>query len=234
MSFTSIITVCEALLKNIMKSNDPSHDWLHVDRVKKLSKSIALQEQVNDATTLFVIEMGALLHDVNDWKFTDQTFDVLKWLDSAGVSDSTVADRILFIINYCGYRKQLQGCEEKVDIPLEAKIVRDADKLDAMGAIGIARAFTYGGNKKRSIYHPDRLDVVNRLQSSVPPTQEEYVAMHNDTSSQAPSTLDHFVDKLLRLLQSMETSTGKRLGTERHIFMITFVTVLRHEIENEK
>lgn len=187
--------------------HESSHDWLHIERVWKTAVDIGVKEGGVD---LFVIHLTALLHDIADWKFHDGDVNVgprvaREWLEKMKVP-SEVIDHV------CGIIRDMSFIPGKENPPLTSKegmIVQDADRLDALGAIGIARAFTYGGYRGQSIYHPDGLDA-------------------NEGSG---STVGHFYEKLLLLKDRMNTATGKQLASERHDFMVEFLQRLKAECE---
>ena len=225
--FAAALSACEAFVRRLVVSSDSAHDFLHIDRVRRCALMIASSEHVRDALTLFVIELAALLHDVNDWKLATHTLDIPARLVTFGVTDGAVVARVSAAVSYCGYRASLsQPINETA--PLEVRIVRDADQLDAIGAIGIARAFAYGGAHRRALYRIDALDVLDRVKTLPPPTEREYVAAH--AADADTSTLDHFVDKLFRIAATMQTSTARRIAKERHAIMERFVQAMRREV----
>lgn len=206
MNQQSIIQQTINFVKETLEKAEGGHDWWHIYRVWKLSKQIALNENVDD----FVVELGALLHDIADSKFNDGNEEIgprkaREFLLSVDV-DENVIEHVEDIISNISFKggKQVQ----KFKSP-ELDVVQDADRLDALGAIGIARTFNYGGHKGRELYNPD-----------VPPnlnmTKEEY------KNSTAP-TLNHFYEKLLLLKDKMNTQTGKQLAQHRHRFMEEFL-----------
>ncbi|MEH7458660.1 phosphohydrolase [Bacillus pseudomycoides] len=191
-------------VKNILEKDASGHDWYHIERVHKLAISLAKQEGGN----LFVIEMAALLHDVADEKLNESEEAGMKkvsnWLEELSVPEEE-SKHILHIIANMSYKGGHGG---KIET-LEGKIVQDADRLDALGAIGIARTFAYGGAKGRLMYDPN-----------VPPreamTKEEY-RKSNDPS------LNHFYEKLLKLKDLMNTDAAKREAEVRHRYMEEFI-----------
>ena len=191
-------------VKNILEKDASGHDWYHIERVHKLAISLAKQEGGN----LFVIEMAALLHDVADEKLNESEEAGMKkvsnWLEELSVQEEE-SKHILHIIANMSYKGGHGG---KIET-LEGKIVQDADRLDALGAIGIARTFAYGGAKGRLMYDPN-----------VPPreamTKEEY-RKSNDPS------LNHFYEKLLKLKDLMNTDAAKREAEVRHRYMEEFI-----------
>lgn len=201
MNKKEIIRKTEAFVKAKMKG-DPGHDWSHVDRVRKLALYIGRKEKAD----LFTIELSALLHDVADHKFHKGDDKIgpktaSRWLLSLGLEPKFVKN-IASIITEVSYK----GAGVKYDLSnFEGNIVRDADKLDALGAIGIARTFSYGGHFNVPLYLP-----------GVKPLYHKTFQQYKKNSA---STINHFYEKLLRLKDRMHTKTAKKLAIERHKFM---------------
>ncbi|PFA70111.1 phosphohydrolase [Bacillus sp. AFS015802] len=197
-------------LKTEYIGESTGHDWYHLDRVRKQALRIAREEQVSRT---YIIELASLLHDVPDDKFVEEE-EGKKKLDhilsglSINESDKALLKSIIYSISY-------KGGHEAELTTIEAKIVRDADRLDAMGAIGIARTFAYGGRKGRSMYNPD-------FQVRAEMTLEEY--RNGDSSS-----IHHFHEKLLKLKDLMCTETGRAMAEERHDFMLRFLEQFNKE-----
>jgi uncharacterized protein len=186
-------------------SEGSGHDWFHVDRVRNLTLRIGIAE----GSDLFVTEMAALLHDLDDWKMTglESHFPAKakKWLTDMEVKED-VSALILDVIEAVSY--QGAGVETPAKT-VEAAVVQDADRLDAIGAIGIARTFSYGGHKSRLIYDP-----------AIAPV------MHDDFQSYKKSTaptINHFFEKLLLLKDRMNTNTAKSIADQRHHFMENYL-----------
>ncbi|WP_163709279.1 HD domain-containing protein [Mangrovibacterium lignilyticum] len=175
------------------------HDWWHIQRVWQLARKIAQHEKAD----LFLVEMAALLHDLDDWKLKQpkQETRSRKWMIKLGV-DMEYIDKIEKIITEVSYKGA--GVDTTPNT-IEAKVVQDADRLDAMGAIGIARTFAYGGNKNRLIYNPE-----------IKP--ELHIDFESYKKANAP-TINHFYEKLLLLKDRMNTDYGKKMAEERHRFM---------------
>jgi len=211
MNISEIIQKTERFVELEFRTEGSGHDWFHIDRVRKMALRIGETEDCD----LFVVEMAALLHDLDDWKLikADEALKSEKWLDFIEL-DSEVASHILEIIEEVSFRGA--GTETPVK-SIEAAIVQDADRLDAIGAIGIARTFAYGGHKSRLIYDPSIIPV-----------------MHNDfqeyKSSSAP-TINHFYEKLLLLKDRMNTKTAKTIAEKRHQFMIGYLVQFYEEWE---
>lgn len=193
-------------VKQQLKDAEGGHDWFHIERVYKNALLIA-KEEVCDVT---IVQLGALLHDIADSKFHDGDETVgpkvaREFLASQNVSEEIIVHVIAIIenISFKGGKVVAKFQSKELDI------VQDADRLDALGAIGIARTFNYGGFKNRTLYNPEILPNLNM-------TKEEY------KNSDAP-TLNHFYEKLLLLAAKMNTETGKKIAQERHLFMESFL-----------
>ena len=206
-----IIKKTEDFVKKVFLEDYTGHDWWHTHRVRVLAKKIAISESAD----LFIVDMAALLHDVGDYKFFggDEEAGVLfvkKQLSSLKVTEELV-DKILTVISNISYKNTLPASSnrKKQNSPnfpsKEFMAVCDADRLDAIGAIGIARAFTYGGFYKRQIYNPKIKPMKNI-------TQEEY------KKTDAPS-INHFYEKLLKIKELMYTKLGKKIAKKRHRFL---------------
>lgn len=201
-----ILSQTEAFVKKELAGAEGGHDWWHIYRVWQLAKHIAAQEDVN----MLVVELGALLHDIADAKFHggDESVGPAKarqFMESIQVP-ADVVQHVTDIIEHISFKGGQQA--GKFYSP-ELGVVQDADRLDALGAIGIARTFNYGGFKNRAIYDPG---IAPDLQM----TKEQY------KNSTAP-TINHFYEKLLLLKDRMNTATGRKLAEERHLFMEQFL-----------
>ncbi|WP_205509986.1 HD domain-containing protein [Longitalea arenae] len=189
-------------VKQTLAEAEGGHDWWHIHRVWKTAQMIAASEDADE----LVVALGALLHDIADSKFHngDESIGPRKareWLQSLNV-DEPVIEHVENIITHISFKG---GNHHQPFRSIELDIVQDADRLDAMGAIGIARAFNYGGYKNRALYDP-------AIPANMSMSKEEY------KSSKAP-TINHFYEKLLLLKDRMNTETGKRLAIQRHAFM---------------
>lgn len=191
-------------VKNILEKDASGHDWYHIERVHKLAISLSEKE----GGDRFVIEMAALLHDVADEKLNASEEAGMKkvsdWLEGLDVTEEE-KEHILHIIANMSYKGGHGGNVET----LEGKIVQDADRLDALGAIGIARTFAYGGAKGRLMYDPN-----------IPPREEMTKEEYRKNSD--PS-LNHFYEKLLKLKDLMNTDAAKREAEVRHRYMEEFI-----------
>ncbi len=198
-----IINEVTDFVREAMKKHDSGHGWSHIERVVRLALHIHKCESRGDRMT---VELGALLHDVGDHKFAalDGPAEIRKLLGSMGVIEAVIVEVVNINMNI-SFSK---GRHDMVKSD-ELQIVQDADRLDAMGAIGIARAFGYGGYKGREIYDPR----AGRPGQPVPPS----------SSGHSASTVHHFYDKLLILRELMNTPTGRKLSDERHDFMLRYL-----------
>lgn len=196
-----------AFVKQKLQNAEAGHDWFHINRVYKNSLFIANTENCN----LQVVALGALLHDIADSKFYngDETIGpkvARDFLELQQVAEAIIK-QVVFIIENISFK----GGNFKKNTPtIELQIVQDADRLDAIGAIGIARTFNYGGFKNRQLYNP-------AVAPNLKMTKDEY------KNNEAP-TINHFYEKLLLLKDKMNTSTGKKLAQQRHDYMEGFLT----------
>ena len=201
-----IINLTILFVKDKLATAEAGHDWFHIDRVYKTTLKINAEEKGD----LLVVSLAALLHDIADSKFNDGDEEIGpriagKFMESIGV-DSKIILHVQQIIKNLSFKASFG----KIDFSSkELDIVQDADRLDAIGAIGIARAFTYGGYKNRTMYDPEILPAYNQ-------TKEEY------KSSVAP-TINHFYEKLLLLKDLMKTQAGLRIAEKRHRFMLDYL-----------
>ena len=203
-----IISKTIGFVKKRCQGDSSGHDWWHVFRVHKLACYLAQQEQAN----LFIVEMAALLHDVDDWKFNEMDSQhAAAWLKTCGI-DELSCEKILIVIGQVSFRGA--GTTDDTN-SIEAMVVQDADRLDAMGAIGIARAFAYGGSKNRMIYNPQQTPVLHS-------NFEEYKKSDSHT-------INHFYEKLLLLKDRLKTPTARGLASQRHEFMEQFLDQFHNE-----
>lgn len=217
MEETQLIQETINFVKKELQDAEGGHDWFHIERVFNTSKLLLKYEEGN-AT---VVKLAALLHDIADPKFHggDESIGpqtAKNFLESQYVDGQTI-DHVVNIIKHMSFKNSLEKGTSFTS--KELQIVQDADRLDAIGAIGIARAFNYGGFKNRELHNPD-----------VPPnlnmSKEEY------KKSKAP-TINHFYEKLLLLKDKMNTSTGKKLAEERHQFMLNYLDQFYREWNGE-
>lgn len=211
-----LITTTEQFVKKELADAEGGHDWWHIYRVWKSARKIAAGERVD----MLVVELGALLHDIADSKFHggDESIGPRKareFLESIGAPAATIQHVVDIIVNISFKGGHNSGGFYSPELG----VVQDADRLDAIGAIGIARTFNYGGFKNRAIYDP-------AIQPDLHMTKEQY------KNSTAP-TINHFYEKLLLLKDRMNTATGRQLAEERHAFMETFLEKFYEEWEGE-
>lgn len=213
----SIIDKTIFFVKQQLENAEGGHDWFHIERVYKNSILIAQEEDCD----LTVVKLGALLHDIADSKFHDGDETIgpktaRTFLESENVFEETI-NHVINIIENISFKG---GNFENKFSSKELEIVQDADRLDAIGAIGIARTFNYGGFKNRALYNPSIAPNLNM-------SKEEY------KNSNSP-TLNHFYEKLLLLKDKMNTATGKKIALERHKYMENFLSQFYAEWEGEK
>ncbi len=204
-------------VKKELKNAEAGHDWWHIERVWKTAKEIANHEQVN----LEVVEFAALLHDIADSKFHDGDEEIgpqkaRDFLKSISV-DEEIVQHVQDIIRNMSFKSSLGNVSFSSQ---EMLVVQDADRLDAIGAIGIARAFTYGGFKNRELYNP----------AIAPQISQSKEAYKNTT---AP-TINHFYEKLLLLKDKMNTLSGKKIANQRHDFMVLYLEQFYGEWEGKR
>ncbi|GEL10462.1 uncharacterized protein SAMN05192550_0498 [Flavobacterium glycines] len=217
MNQNELISNTILFVRQQLENAEGGHDWFHIERVYKNALLIAKEETCN----LQIVQLSALLHDIADSKFHngDETLGpkiARKFLESQNVSEQDI-NHVINIIENISFKG---GNFEKNFNSIELDIVQDADRLDAIGAIGIARTFNYGGFKNRALYDPK---IAPKLDMSA----EEY------KNSQAP-TINHFYEKLLLLKDKMNTTTAKKIASQRHHFMENFLAQFYAEWEGEK
>jgi uncharacterized protein len=200
-------------IKKEFSHDSSGHDWWHIYRVWKNAITICEHEKAD----AFIVQLAALLHDLDDWKFNetgDETpHRARAWLDSCAVK-IPVAEKVCEIIMHISYKGA--NVENKMK-SLEGLIVQDADRLDAIGAIGIGRAFAYGGYKDRPMYDPE----------SKPQLHATFEQYKNSKSA----TINHFYEKLLLLKDMMNTKTARRIAEQRHEVMLKFLDQFMNEWE---
>ncbi len=202
----NLIEDTKTFLKQQLRDAEGGHDYFHTERVLNTAVKIAKGENCN----LLVVQLGALLHDVADSKFHDGDESIGPQIAREFLSkhevDQDVIEQVINIIENISFKG---GNFDQKCKSIELDIVQDADRLDAIGAVGIARTFNYGGFKNRAIYNPG-------IAPNLSMTKEEY------KKSDAP-TINHFYEKLLLLKDKMNTETGKQIAQERHLFMELFL-----------
>ncbi|KAG0212058.1 hypothetical protein BGX28_006956 [Mortierella sp. GBA30] len=213
----------EELVKEQMAAYDPSHDWLHVDRVRRQALKLAREESIQGKTVdVELVELAALFHDIGDAKFHKEGQPTGREvvMDFLSRHDCQKADIVAKIVENVSFRKELAGVKnEWAESCIELHIVQDADKLDAIGAFGIMRCAAYSGYKNRPLYDPAEKAQLNM-------TYEQYQAQ---TKANTGCAISHFHEKLFRLKDMMKTSTAKKMAKKRHDLMVSFV----HQIEEE-
>ncbi|MEX2175642.1 MAG: HD domain-containing protein [Pirellulaceae bacterium] len=214
---TGIIAETAAYVRNLLADDSSGHDWFHIERVRGTALTIGREENAD----LLVVELAALLHDVADWKFAggDHTAGPRQariWLESQG-AEATLTYRVCEIIADLSF----QGAGVATPMhTLEGQAVQDADRLDALGAVGIARTFAYGGHKGQPLHDP----------AIAPQPHASFEAYKNNRGT----SINHFYEKLLLLQERMNTRTGKRLAAERHRFMEQFLDQFFAEWRGER
>lgn len=202
-----ILKETKSFVKDKLYKEGSGHDWFHIKRVYNLAAYICEKEGGDK----FIIKMASLLHDIDDWKFSNNNKTTESFLESICIDEESIY-KIMNIITTMSYKG---GVVNSYQNNLEGKIVQDADRLDAMGAIGIARAFTYGGSKNLLMYNPhikpknfQNLDEVKNLDNH---------------------TINHFYEKLLKLKDLINTDTAKQIAEERHRFMEIYLDEFYYE-----
>lgn len=217
MTNAQAVTKTKDFVKKTFSGEGTGHDWWHMYRVWKLAKHIASKEEDID---LFIVELGALLHDIADWKFHDGDMEAgpraaREWLESINVDNEAIL-KIEDIVRNVSFK----GAEVNQNMKSkEGQIVSDADKLDAIGAIGIARTFAYGGAHDTPIYDPN-----------VKPTQHTSFEAYKNSKTH---TVNHFYEKLLLLKDKLYTKTAKDIARHRHDFMERYLEEFYAEWEGE-
>ena len=203
-----IIANTITFVKTTLKDAEGGHDWFHIERVFKNAILISREEEVD----VFVVSLAALLHDIADPKFYNGDESIGPKVASTFLKEqqvqTDVIKHVINIIKFISFKNSLEKGNKKFTSK-ELDVVQDADRLDAIGAIGIARCFNYGGFKNRALYNPEIIPNLNM-------TKEEY------KKSSAP-TINHFYEKLLLLKDTMNTVSGKKIATKRHNFMEVYL-----------
>ncbi len=203
---SSIIEKTVAFVQQRLEGAESGHDWFHTERVWKMACYIHRFEGGNKR----IIELAALLHDIADPKFHDGDEQLALKLSEDFLRSQDIAEeeiqQILMIIKLMSFKNRE---EMPSDIPVELQIVQDADRIDALGAIGIARTFNFGGYKNNKMYDPAVTPALNM-------DKEQYKKSEG-------TTINHFYEKLLLLKDMMNTETAKKIAAERHVFMLRFL-----------
>ena len=217
MNQQSIIDAAERHIQEASKGDSSGHDWWHIYRVWRMAVRLAEAEKAD----LYVVQLAALLHDIADWKFHGGDLAAgpraaEAWLKTQQADTATI-EHVCQIIAQLSYK----GAGVATHMPtLEGRVVQDADRLDAIGAMGIARAFAYGGHDGRLLYDPDD-----------PPELHASAQAYRNSRG---ATINHFHEKLLLLKDRMQTSTGRQLAQQRHDYMEGYLTQFHAEWEGER
>ena len=213
----SLLDKTMLFVKEKLENAEGGQDWFHIERVYKNAILISKEEDCD----ITIVKLGALLHDIADSKFHGGDESVGPKIAREFLSSENVSEEIItHVINIIENISFKGGNFEKKFTSKELEIVQDADRLDAIGAIGIARTFNYGGFKNRQIFNPNIPPNLNM-------SKEEY------KNSDAP-TINHFYEKLLLLKDKMNTDTGKKIAQERHLYMETFLEQFHLEWNGER
>jgi len=209
----SLVTRAAAAVRKAMEGEGSGHDWWHVWRVWRLAERVARTEPKADAT---VVALGALLHDLGDWKFHGGDEEAApreagRLLTRLGAPRATI-ERVQAVCREVSYKGA--GVADR-PTSLEARVVQDADRLDAIGAIGVARTFAYGGAKGRSMYEPGEKPVMHRTFAAYKKSRGH--------------TINHFHEKLLLLRDRLHTREAKRIAKKRHAYLVTFLKTFHRE-----
>jgi uncharacterized protein len=212
-----VIAATAAHVRGLLAGDSSGHDWWHVHRVWQTARHLAQREGAD----WYVVELAALLHDVADWKFHggDETLGprtAAAWLEGQGVDTPTI-EHVREIIGQLSFKGAGVATPMRT---LEGQVVQDADRLDAIGAIGIARAFAYGGHAGRAMYDPE-----------IPPERHDSFEAYKRNSG---PTINHFHEKLMLLKDRMNTSAGRALAEGRNAFMLEFLARFHAEWNGER
>jgi uncharacterized protein len=216
MSRAVIIERTADFVRDRLSGETTGHDWWHIDRVRVLARRLGEDEGAD----LFVVELAALLHDIADWKFRDGDLEAgpreaAVWLENCGLEEEVI-EQVCEIVGSLSFK----GAQVPTPMAsLEGQVVQDADRLDALGAVGIARAFAYGGSRRREIHNPD----------IGPESHGSFEAYQSGEST----TINHFHEKLLLLAERMNTRSARRLALERHSYMESFLERFQKEWEGD-
>jgi len=217
MNNEQIVNQTADYIKTKLTGEGSGHDWWHIYRVWKNAINISKHEQVD----LFVVELAALLHDISDWKFNNGNDDVgpqlaREWLEKLSV-DENVISHVCQIMKDASFKGAGVITNMKTT---EGMIVQDADRLDAIGVIGIARAFTYGGKVGRPLHDPEK-------------SPKNHESFEDYKKFGDVSTVNHFYEKLLLLKERMNTATAKKIAENRHKVMERFLAEFFQEWEGK-
>jgi len=220
MNKDEIIRKTEEYVKKELKGESSGHDWWHIYRVWNNAKNIGKEENAD----MFVVELASLLHDISDWKHHDGDESVgakiaKEWLESLDV-DEEVSSHVAKIIGTASFKGSGVKFEMKTK---EGKIVQDSDRLDAIGAVGIARAFMFAGNNNVPMHDP-----------KIKPKEVLFEEEYKDFKRKDCTEINHFYEKLLLLKDLMNTKTAKKIAEARHKYMEQYLEIFFKEWEGEK
>eukprot|EP00051_Salpingoeca_urceolata_P013207 m.164981 g.164981 ORF g.164981 m.164981 type:complete len:221 (+) comp17730_c0_seq1:35-697(+) len=218
---TPIIEETESFVRKELDGMEGSHDFHHIQRVRKMAKRLAAAEKLSEEECE-IAELAALLHDIEDWKYSgSETAGAEKALEFLLQQNypREKADRVVAVVQNVSFHSELGGTQQGTEMPKALGVVQDADRLDAIGAIGIARCFAFGGSKGRPIYDPE-------CKPEADLGKEAYM------KSATPS-VNHFYEKLLRLKGMMKTPAGLEVAEQRHAFMEGYLKQFFAEQEAE-
>jgi len=206
MNEEAVLKKTEEYIRNKFSGEGSGHDWWHIYRVRNIAIRITARENAD----LFVVQLAALLHDIADWKFNNGDFNAgpklaREWLEKLQVGEDVIS-QVCEIIKEVSFKGA--GVTAKMTTT-EGMIVQDADRLDAIGAIGIARTFAYGGHRGQEIFNPD--------------VRPEWHDSFEEYKNCTGSTINHFYEKLLLLKDLMNTETARKIAMERHRYMEQFL-----------
>ena len=206
MNQEAVLKKTEEYIRNKFSGEGSGHDWWHIYRVRNIAIRITARENAD----LFVVQLAALLHDIADWKFNNGDFNAgpklaREWLEKLQVGEDVIS-QVCEIIKGVSFKGA--GVTAKMTTT-EGMIVQDADRLDAIGAIGIARTFAYGGHRGQEIFNPD--------------VRPEWHDSFEEYKNCTGSTINHFYEKLLLLKDLMNTETARKIAVERHRYMEHFL-----------
>lgn len=216
-----LIRHCWEYVKDTLAADSSGHDHWHIYRVWSVAKTIAAEYEEAD---LLVVELAALLHDIADWKDNTGDFEIgpnvaAQWMNRSEYITDDQKEKVKHIIRHMSFKG---AAAEQVNLPLEGLIVQDADRLDAIGAIGIARTFAFGGSRGNRMHEP----------GSLPMDGADQTAYVDNTDK--GTTINHFYEKLLLLKDRMNTEVAKRLAEERHQVMEDFLVQFYAEWDGHK
>lgn len=214
----AIVNKTIEFVKKTLEGSESGHNWFHIERVMNNAKLIS--SKTNSEFNYLCVILGALLHDISDYKFNNGNEELGIKIAEDFLSSINVKSEIINKVKEIIDGVTFKGLKEKrKELSLECQIVQDSDRLDALGAIGIGRAFAYGGNKNREMYVPDE----------IPNENMDWKAYKNNNSC----TLNHFYEKLFYLKDLMNTDEGKKLAEKRHDYMVEFVNKFKKEWNGE-